>query len=214
MFIKCLTVGPIETNCYIVCDKIANKAAIIDPGADAPRIISALEETGCEAQYVIFTHGHGDHISAAHDVLSCTGAKLAVYTDELPLLNDGEMNLSEQINKKPNDKFEPDIILHDGDTIMLGTVQLKVIHTPGHTFGSCCILEQDTLFSGDTLFRCGAGRTDFPTGDFGQLMQSLKKLFALEGDLKVLPGHGEFTTLDYERKNNPYAGSSTDETIS
>lgn len=214
MFIKCLKVGPIETNCYIACDKVENKAAVIDPGAEAPRIISALEETGCVPEYVILTHGHYDHMSAAHDVLRSTGAKLAVYADEAGLLNDPQKSLFGFMNSEPFVPFTPDILLHDGDTLMLGSVPLKVIHTPGHTYGSCCLVGQDTLFSGDTLFRDSAGRTDLATGSSEQLMQSLARLFALEGDLKVLPGHGDFSTLDYERRNNPFSGSNMNETFS
>lgn len=214
MFIKCLKVGPIETNCYICCDTVSNRAAIIDPGDDAARIISAFNETGCTADYIILTHGHADHMSAIREVMQSTGAKLAVYADEVPLLNDPIENLHSLVSKQPFEPLKPEILLHDGDTLTLGSIQIKVVHTPGHTAGSCCLIAQDTIFSGDTLFRLSAGRTDLPTGSSGDIVKSLKLLFSLDGDLKVLPGHGDFTTLDYEREHNPYAGSGTDETIS
>lgn len=206
MFIKCLKVGPIETNCYIACDTVLNKAAIIDPGAEAERIISAFNDTGCSADYVILTHGHADHMSAVREVMQGTQAKLAVYADELPLLRDPEKNLFGSISRDQSfEPLEPEILLHDGDTLTLGSIQIKVLHTPGHTAGSCCLLAQDTLFSGDTLFKLSSGRTDLPTGSSEDMNNSLDRLFGLEGDLKVLPGHGDFTTLDFERKHNPHA---------
>jgi glyoxylase-like metal-dependent hydrolase (beta-lactamase superfamily II) len=215
MFIKCLKVGSIETNCYIACDKVSNRAAVIDPGAEAARITAALEETGCTADYVILTHGHADHMSAAKEVVRNTGAKLAVFADELPLLNDPQKSMSAVINPTQDfETFNPDIMLRDGDTLTLGSIQLKALYTPGHTSGSCCIIAQDTLFSGDTLFRRSAGRTDLPTGNTSQLMESLKRLFSLDGDLKVLPGHGEFSTLEFERLNNPFSGSQTNAALS
>lgn len=207
MFIKCLKVGMIETNCYIVCDKVTNSAVIIDPGADASRIVTALEETGCKAEYVLLTHGHADHMLAAHEVISKTGAKLGVYADELELLNNPDMNVYNSMGLDNFEPFDPDILFHDGDTVTFGGVTMQVIHTPGHTHGSCCYMTSDTLFSGDTLFKDGAGRTDLPTGSMQELSESLKRIFSLEGDLQVLPGHGDFTTLDYERKNNPFMGS-------
>lgn len=204
MFIKCLKVGPIETNCYIACDKVANKAVIIDPGADAPRIVAALEETGCEAEYVILTHGHADHMLAAHEVLRKTGAKLAVFAEELPFLNDPERNCHNMMSEQQFEPFTPDLMLLDGEKIIFGETELITMHTPGHTLGSCCFISKDSIFSGDTLFRESAGRTDLPSGSPQELTESLKRIFALEGDLQVLPGHGDFTTLDHERKNNPY----------
>lgn len=214
MFIKCLKVGQIETNCYIACDKVKNKAVIIDPGADAPRIVAALEETGCTAAYVALTHGHADHMMAAHEVLRKTGAKLAVYADELPFLNDPERNNFHKMSDELFEPFTPDLMLRDGETLTFGEIILLAMHTPGHTHGSCCFLSQDMIFSGDTLFKEGAGRTDLPTGNMQELLASLRRISALKGDFQVLPGHGDFTTLGYERANNPFFRSSIDETFS
>jgi glyoxylase-like metal-dependent hydrolase (beta-lactamase superfamily II) len=204
MFIKCLKVGQIPTNCYIACDKVENRAVIIDPGADASRIVAALEETECIADYVIFTHGHADHTMAAHEVMQKTGAKLAVFADELPFINDSERNCYNMMAQSPFEPFTPDLMLRDGETLSFGNTELRAMHTPGHTSGSCCFLSQDMMFSGDTLFREGVGRTDLPTGNIKELYASLKRIAALEGDFQILPGHGEFTTLEYERGHNPY----------
>lgn len=204
MFIKCLKVGAILTNCYIACDKLENKAVIIDPGAESHRIITALEETGCEAEYVLLTHGHADHTLAAHDVLAKTGAKLGVFSDELDFLNNPDINVYNTLGNGDFKPFKPDFLFHDGDIIKFGNVELHVMHTPGHTAGSCCYVAQDAIFSGDTLFKDGAGRTDLPTGNSSELLQSLKRIASIEGNLQVLPGHGEFTTLEYERENNPF----------
>lgn len=204
MFIKCLNVGQIETNCYIACDKVENRAVIIDPGADAHRIIAALEETGCTADYLLLTHGHADHMLAAHEVQKSTGAKLAVFAGELEFLNDTQQNVYRMVSSEPFEPFKPDLLLKDGESLTFGGTELTVLHTPGHTHGSCCFISKDSMFSGDTLFHKSYGRTDLPTGNIGELGSSLKRIFALEGDLQVLPGHGEFTTLDYERENNPF----------
>jgi hydroxyacylglutathione hydrolase len=214
MFIKCLQVGPIQTNCYIACDKVSNRAAIIDPGAEAQRIVSALEEAGCTADYVVLTHGHADHMMAAHEVLRETGAKLAVFADELPFINDPEQNNYNMMSQQKFEPFTPDLMLLDGEGFTFGGIELRVMHTPGHTHGSCCFLSPDTMFSGDTLFRESFGRTDLATGSAKEMAASLRRIFAIEGDLQVLPGHGDFTTLEYERGHNPFFGSGMDETVS
>lgn len=208
MFIKCLKVGQIETNCYILSDRVSGIAAVIDPGAEAGRILAALRETQCEAKIVLLTHGHFDHITAVPEVIAATGASLAVCGRELALLNDPQRNLTATFSQAASAQtpFTPDRLLHDGDTVEVGSLTLTVIETPGHTPGSCCFLCQDMLFSGDTLFHDGAGRTDFPGGDVEALRQSIARLAALPGDYQVLPGHGEFTTLAHERLVNPFAG--------
>lgn len=203
MFIKCISVGKLETNCYILCDTVQGKAAVIDPGYDAKRIIAGLSEAQCKAEYVILTHGHFDHIGAVLQVLEETGAKLACYEEEIELLNDPNKNLSALYMPGTLLPLKPDVLLCDGDSLHIGMLELKVLHTPGHTKGSCCIICQDTIFTGDTLFCCGAGRTDFPGGDFNALSASMKRLQALTGDYQLLPGHGAFSTLSQERQTNP-----------
>lgn len=204
MFIKCLKVGPLPTNCYIVCDTVAGKAVIIDPGAESERILAALNETDCTAKYILLTHGHADHMSAANDVVAKTGAKLCVPEGDKDFINRPSLNCYDMLNTSAFVALRPDIILHDGETVNFGNTELKVLATPGHTEGSVCFIGNDSMFCGDTVFKEGVGRTDLPSGSSQKLMASLKKIASIDGNLQILPGHGEFTTLSYEKANNPY----------
>lgn len=207
MFLKCLKVGQLETNCYILCDKISNKAAVIDPGYDAGRIAAALADTGCEAEYILLTHGHWDHVGAVQELKKATGAKLVVFAQELDFLNDPARNLQRSFIGTPFEPFVPDQLIYDGEKLMLGMLELTFLHTPGHTAGSCCILCQDSIFTGDTLFRGDVGRTDLPTGSTQALVSSVKRLAALDGEYQVFPGHGDITTMSHERKYNEILAS-------
>ncbi|HEX3026705.1 MAG TPA: MBL fold metallo-hydrolase [Clostridia bacterium] len=213
MLVKNLSVGPIETNCYILCDETAKKAAVIDPGFEAEKILEELGRTGCSAEYVILTHGHFDHISAAGQVAGETGAKLAAFAEEEDFIKDPAANLSSGFGKGIFKPLEPDILVRDGETLALGSMTLRFLLTPGHTGGSGCILCGDCLFTGDTLFRGGAGRTDFPTGDYPSLIKSLRRLASLKGDYRVYPGHGGITSLNAERRSNPYLAEGSDDTV-
>lgn len=206
MFIKCLQVGPLPTNCYIVCDTVTNKAVIIDPGAEADRILSAFDETGCELCYVLLTHAHGDHIGGVNKIVKATGAKLGVSVNDADLLNKPELNCYNMIFSAPFVELKPDILLQDNQVLKFGDIEIKCIESPGHTKGGMCYLINDTIFSGDTLFKDAVGRTDLYSGSSTEIIQSIKKLGTLDGNLKILPGHGEFTTLADERENNPYFG--------
>ena len=202
--VKCLQVGPIATNCYILCDRESSRAAVIDPGFEAERILSALRETGCAAGCILLTHGHADHMSAARAVQAATAAPLAVCERELPLLRDPVANLHRSFSEAPFTPPQPQILLPDGGTVQVGRLTFRALCTPGHTAGSCVLLCGDILFSGDTLFREGAGRTDLPTGSAADMARSLRRLAALPGDRRVLPGHGPATTLAHERQANPF----------
>lgn len=202
--IRRLPVGPIATNCYILCDRETGKAAVIDPGFEAPRILAELRETGCRAVYIVLTHGHADHMSAAGEVRAATGAPLAVYEGELPLLADPAANLHDSFSGAPFVPLKPEVRFPDGGTLRVGGLTLRALHTPGHTAGSCVLLCGRTMFAGDTLFYEGAGRTDMPTGSAADMARSLRRLAALEGDYRVLPGHGPATTLAHERQSNPF----------
>ena len=204
MFIKHIRVGQFDTNCYILCDTITGKAVIIDPGCDAQRVAAALADTRCAAEYILLTHGHWDHMGAARGVQDVTGAKLAVPEKELPLLNNPEYNLWNQFESAVFTPFSPEVLLHDGDTLTAGGLEIRTLHTPGHTAGSCVFLCQDSLFTGDTLFKESVGRVDLPTARPDLIRESVNRLASLPGEYQVFPGHGEITTMSHERKCNPY----------
>ena len=189
----------LETGTYVVIN--GGRAFVVDPGADAERIIAAAEAEGAKIEWVLLTHAHFDHIGAAA-ALQREGAQIVLHRDDVKLVKSFQ-NLSVLAGVKV-EHFTPDVTVAGGETLDVAGVSVKVIHTPGHTAGSVCYVAGDVIFSGDTLFALSYGRTDFPTGSFAQLKNSIvNKLFALEGDYKVLPGHEGPTTLDYERAHNP-----------
>lgn len=189
----------LETGTYVVIN--GGRAFVVDPGADAERIIAAAEAEGAKIEWVLLTHAHFDHIGAAA-ALQRDGAQIILHRDDVKLIKSFQ-NLSVLAGVKV-EHFTPDVTVAGGETLDVAGVSVKVIHTPGHTAGSVCYVAGDVIFSGDTLFALSYGRTDFPTGSFAQLKNSVvNKLFALEGDYKVLPGHEGPTTLDYERAHNP-----------
>jgi glyoxylase-like metal-dependent hydrolase (beta-lactamase superfamily II) len=180
MEIKTLVVGPISTNCYLISS--GKELAIIDPGANSKKILKEIENLGFKVKYIILTHSHLDHISAAQEMKRETGAKILAHEIERYSLN-----------------FPVDISLKEGDEIKIGKEILKVLHTPGHTPGSICLLSKDFVFTGDTLFKEGVGRTDLPGGSQIQLEKSLQKLSRfLKPGMKIYPGHGEI----FEYSNN------------
>ena len=189
----------LETDTYVVIN--GGRAFVVDPGADAEKIIAAAEAEGAKIEWVLLTHAHFDHIGAAA-ALQREGAQIVLHRDDVKLIKSFQ-NLSVLAGVKV-EHFTPDVTVAGGETLDVAGVSVKVIHTPGHTAGSVCYVAGDVIFSGDTLFALSYGRTDFPTGSFAQLKNSVvNKLFALEGDYKVLPGHEGPTTLDYERAHNP-----------
>lgn len=203
MKIERLPVGPLQTNCYILYDENEKCGIIIDPGEDADRIVRVVKERGFSVSRIVLTHGHYDHIMALHDVQAAfPDAKLCLCHLEKDLVNDPYKNLTAYGNKsiKP---VQTDILLKDGDLIPVGQANLKVIETPGHTIGSICLLGENLLISGDTLFYLGIGRCDLPSGNLASEVDSiLNKLFLLSDDIMVYPGHGQETTIGFEKKNN------------
>lgn len=206
-------VGMIGTNCYIVYRKEEKKkegeyapAAVIDPGDNAPYILNRCKELGVKPEAVLLTHGHFDHILAVEDVRRALNIPVYAGEKETALLSDADMNLSRTGGKKTS--LKADRWLKDGEVLELMGAKWKVMFTPGHTEGGVCyyIEEEQILFSGDTLFCQSVGRTDFPTGNSTELIRSVTGLLvSLPDETRVYPGHGEGTSIGYERKRNPLA---------
>ncbi len=198
------SVGVMGTNSYIVLDEETKKAALIDPGDEPDKLLSALESKGAELSYIILTHGHFDHIIAIPEIKEKTGASLLIHKDDAPMLVDGSLSLLSRFTDLVIDFPTPDRLLNDGDKITLGNSEIKVTHTPGHTPGSICLTVGSDLISGDTLFRECIGRYDVPGGSYETLLKSLEKIKTLDIKGKIYPGHGMSTTLEHELKHNTY----------
>ncbi len=203
--VGCIVLGMLENNCYFVHREGEYDAIMIDPSAQGDKLFTRLREKGLTVKAILLTHGHFDHIMGVNEMRNVSGAKVYAMEDEVKLLSDPEINSSYKVGKSYTVK--PDVLLHDGDTVTVGGMDLKVIKTPGHTAGGCCFYSEEdgVLFSGDTLFYESVGRTDFETGNVRELKQSLAKLFELPDEVKVYPGHGEFTTIGHEKMYNPFA---------
>lgn len=204
MQIDTLQVGALQTNCYVV-RAADGSAALVDPGDDADRIIRHVRTADLTVKGIWLTHGHYDHIGAVNALKQVFDCPVTACRSERMLLQDARMNLSLLFIGRPL-TVTADRLYDDGDTFEFGGETVEVLHTPGHTSGSCCYRIGDILLSGDTLFQNSIGRTDFPTGDVTAMMDSLRRLSALEGDCTVLSGHGPATLLSTERKYNPYLG--------
>ncbi len=193
--------GSMDNNCSLIIDEKTNQSALVDCNEFSQKMIDMIGDT--DLKYILLTHGHFDHIIGARDTKAKYGAKVVISSEDEPMLSSSKLSLAAFCNAPQND-VEADIIVSDGDEITLGDIVIKVMSTPGHTLGSVCYIAENCIFSGDTLFYCSCGRTDFPSGSPEQMMSSLQKLKALDGDYKVYTGHNNLTTLDFERKNNPY----------
>ena len=198
MEICLLQVGPIGTNCYLLCDEEAKVCAVIDPGADARRVEGAVSASGCTPCAIFLTHGHYDHTGAVED-LRALWPEVPVY------LNHRDIYADDPRAQQVFPLLSGEVRNYDeGDTLSVGGLTVEVLATPGHSEGSVTLRCGDVLFSGDTLFAGSCGRTDFQGGSMRKIMASLKRLGELEGDLTVCPGHMDTSTLDRERQSNPY----------
>ncbi len=194
----------IFSNCYLLVDEKTGEGAVIDPAWYGDALKKALGDI--KIKYILLTHGHFDHIFGASGLRDATGAKIIIHKNDAEHLYNPQKSLAENNFPEIQIPVSADITVKNGDVLTLGDEKIKVMHTPGHTMGSVCyILENDrVIFSGDTLFCMTAGRTDFFDGSDELMIQSLKKLIALDGDYSVLPGHNRSTTLESERKRNWY----------
>jgi glyoxylase-like metal-dependent hydrolase (beta-lactamase superfamily II) len=209
MIHEILAVGPLQCNCHILADQATKEAVIIDPGNDADAILRGVQ--GLKVVALLHTHCHFDHMTATRKVREATGAEILIHASDKALYD----NLAGQVAGfgrmfgaelgKIEDPLPVARFLKDGDRIAFGKHALRVIHTPGHTQGSCCFHAEGIVFSGDTLFRRGIGRTDLPGGDPRQEGESIRaKLYTLDPETMVYPGHGPATSIEEERVENPF----------
>lgn len=193
MEIKTLQLGMLQTNCYIAWGEAAEGCIVVDPGDQPEKVISALENLDRTPEAILLTHGHFDHIGGVAPLQAEYGCPVYLHEEDLTLptpMTGGKLSGTTHYD--------------EGDTLSLAGLEIKVLHTPGHTGGSVCLICENVMFSGDTLLAGSIGRTDFPGSDPGEMMQSLEKLANLPGNYRVLPGHAEETTLDEERRSNPF----------
>ena len=191
MNIKTLILGPLQVNCYILWE--TEQCLVIDPGFEPERVMKTCDELGLKIQAILLTHGHFDHVGGVKKIAEKTGCQVFLHPDELslpPFITSGKLYYTDTYA--------------EGDEITLAGMTFTVLHTPGHTPGAVCLHFGDHLFTGDTLFAGSCGRTDLPGGSFVTIKASLKRLASLPGNASIYPGHGEETTLETERKNNPY----------
>ncbi len=204
MYLDKIPSGVHGANCYLIACSKTRKAAIIDPGGDAEEILRRIKKNNFDLEYVILTHGHGDHIAGVPKIKERTQAKILIHKKDEYMVKSAEKNFSSLMGG-PDISFSADLLLKDGDTISLGEHELKVMHTPGHTLGGICIKTGDMIFTGDTLFAGSIGRTDFEGGSFEDIMTSIKsKLLVHDDSTKIFPGHGSESTIGDEKRKNPF----------
>ena len=206
MILKKLVVGPIMANCYLIGDDETREGAIIDPGDDADRIVDLVERTDLDIIYILATHGHFDHTGGIGPLKRKIDRDFLIHEGDLFFVEDSKGS-AERWGVKIEQVPDPDGFLEDGQVLKLGSLELSVMHTPGHSPGGVCLYlaGEGAVFSGDTLFQGSIGRTDFRMGSMADLKRSIKqRLYKLPGDTKVYTGHGPETTIDEEKRYNAF----------
>ena len=201
-----LTFPCFSANCYLVTDEETGESLLIDPGSYGERQKDFIKAQGVEKlKYILLTHGHFDHMIGVERFRNAFSGEVVVHENDSDKLSSAVGSLYSRFEREiPFASATADIKVKDGDSLPFGKYEIEVIHTPGHTKGCVCYKIGDCLFTGDTLFRGSIGRTDVPDSDEGEMLSSLKKLNAIEGDYKVYPGHEGTSTLSYEKQTNRY----------
>ena len=204
MIVRRLVVGYLSSNCYIVGSEAAKEGLIIDPGGDARGILKTVKDVGLDIKVILLTHGHSDHIAALSDVYEATKAEVAVHAEDAQFLR-GRGSVSMMFGISYRTPSAPGRLLEDGDSIDIGDLHFSVVHTPGHTPGCICLLGDDIVFTGDTLFYHGIGTAMMPGSSRSQMINSIHtRLMTLPDNTIVYPGHGRQTTIGAERRGNPF----------
>lgn len=193
MHIQTIVGGSLYTNCYMAWEEGSDTCVLVDPGFDPEQILEQVRCAGKKVEAILLTHTHHDHVFGVKGIVEITGCKVFVHKAELSIGH----------RTQPSDICATDFY-DEGDEMTLAGIRFKVMHTPGHTAGGVCLITEEVIFAGDTLFAGTCGRTDLASGSPSQMRQSLARLRALEGNYRVLPGHGQDTDLDFERRLNPY----------
>lgn len=214
LIVETFPVGPLQCNCTVLGDPESGKAIVVDPGGDPEKILARLGHHGLTCEHLLHTHAHIDHILATRDIQEATGAKIHLHEGDLPLYE----GLLDQVRMlmmmgmrlpKPREALPVDSYLKDGDAVQAGALDVEILHTPGHTPGSCCFGlhdgEAEVLLAGDTLFMGSIGRTDLPGGDAALIQKSIReRLYTRAEDTRVITGHGEDTSIGRERRANAF----------
>ena len=205
MIIRHAVIGDIQTNCYLLTDEESGASAAVDCAVFDADYQALLRKAGVTSlKYILLTHGHFDHISGVKQLKDACGGLVCIHHEDAECLTNPKKSLNSYVKYAALETVPPDVFVEEGSELFLGGTKITVIHTPGHTQGSVCYLTDGRMFCGDTLFRQSMGRTDLPGGSTLTLLMSLARIGRMEGEYEIFPGHGETTTLSYEKRNNRY----------
>ena len=204
LIIRKLEFGPFAGNCYIAGSESTGEGIIIDPAAQSGDIVRQVQELGLTIKTILLTHGHMDHTGALAEVKESTGAEVAIHANDAPYLQ-SDHPMTQMFSRSSKELPAPDRLLEDDDTIEIGDLRFRVLHTPGHTPGGISLLGEGVVFTGDTLFQFSIGRADFPGASYDEEINSIRtRLLTLPDETTVYPGHGPDTTIGVERRVNPF----------